>query len=234
MITKTNSDGTIEKLFIGRVLEVEKTSEQRNWSDTMDYSDWRTTNCTYALVWLGPVAVPPTLYGGRQHTYAERCSWQVEKQLSVGEQFAWVDCTGLFADRNGHGLSPAVDTFDMQLLHGGPLMLDNLVTWRQLTLDRDREQLKAVAARRAEADAAEAVKAAASAKRSAAAAAKLEASRAAANEDFKKIPAKGAMATVDGVTGKVFWTGVTKYRGAFAARYGVKNAQGVVAWGKVG
>ena len=233
MITKTNSDGTSKKLFIGRVLEVEKTTENRNCSDTLDYSDFRTTACTYALVWLGEVGVLPTARG-RQTTYSEAFEWEATQQLSVGDQFAWVDCTNLFADRNGCSLSAEVDTFDMQLLHGGPLMLDNLVTWRQVTLQRKEQYLAERAAAKAEYDAAEAVKAAASAKRTAVAAAKLEASRKAANEDFKKIPAKGAMATVDGITGKVFWTGVTKYRGTFAARYGVKNERGEVAWGKVG
>ena len=126
------------------------------------------------------------------------------------------------------------DTFDMQLLHGGPLMLDNLATWKVLVAACRDARLAKQAAQKAEDDAAEAARNAAAAKRAATAAAKLEASRAAANEDFKKLPAKGTTATVLGVTGKVFWTGVTKYRGSFAARYGVKNERGEVAWGKVG
>jgi len=229
MITKTNSDGTSKKLFIGRVLEVEKTTETRNCSDTLDYSDFRTTACTYALVWLGEVGVLP-IARGRQTTYSEPSEWETTQQLSVGDQFAWVDCTNLFADRNGCSLSAEVDTFDMQLLHGGPLMLDNLVTWRQVTLQRKEQYLAERAAAKAEYDAAEAVKAAASAKRTAVAAAKLEASRKAANEDFKKIPTKGAMATVDGITGKVFWTGMVKYRGKYSARYGVKDNSGKIVW----
>jgi hypothetical protein len=35
---------------------------------------------------------------------------------------------------------------------------------------------------------------------------------------------------VDGFTGKVFWMGVSKYRGAYNARAGVKDSKGEVAW----
>lgn len=235
MITKTLHDGSSENFFIGRVLQVDETTEDRNWSDTMDYSDWRTTACKYALVWLGESGVKP--HGGRsgrRAAHVEPTSWGVTENLDIIDQFAWVDCTNTFAYRNGSSLFPVADTFDMQLLHGGPLMLDNLATWRGLTLRRQEQHDAEMAAQKAKSDAAEADKAAASASRAAAAVAKLEASRAAANEDFKKIPAKGAVATVDGVTGNVFWTGITKYRGSFAARYGVKNERGEVAWGKVG
>ena len=235
MITKTLHDGSSKQFFIGRVLEVDQVTETRNCSDTMDYSDFRTVNAIYALVWLGTEGVKP--HGGvsgRRNTYMEPTSWSKVETLDIIDQFAWVDCTNTFADLNGFSLFPVADTFDMQLLHGGPLMLDNLATWKVLVAARRDALLAELAAQKAEDDAAEAARNAAAAKRAATAAAKLEASRAAANEDFKKIPAKGTTATVDGVTGKVFWTGVTKYRGSFAARYGVKNERGEVAWGKVG
>ena len=35
---------------------------------------------------------------------------------------------------------------------------------------------------------------------------------------------------MDGFTGKVFWMGVSKYRGAYNARAGVKDSKGEVAW----
>ena len=44
MITKTRNDGSSEKFFIGRVLEVDQVTETRNCSDTMDFSDFRTVN----------------------------------------------------------------------------------------------------------------------------------------------------------------------------------------------
>ena len=215
MITKTLDDGSSEKFFIGRVLEVDQVTETRNCSDTMDYSDFRAVNSIYALVWLGTEGVKP--HGGvsgRRNTYMEPTSWSKVETLDIIDQFAWVDCTNTFADLNGFSLFPVADTFDMQLLHGGPLMLDNLATWKVLVAARRDALLAELAAQKAEDDAAEAARN--------------------ANEDFKKIPAKGTTATVDGVTGKVFWTGVTKYRGSFAARYGVKNERGEVAWGKVG
>ena len=239
MITKTLNDGSSKQFFIGRVLEVDQVTETRNCSDTLDYSDWRTVNAIYALVWLGTEGVKPhSGVSGRCSTYVEPTSWSKVETLDIIDQFAWVDCTNIFADRNGSSLFPVVDTFDMQLLHGGPLMLDNLATWKVLVAARRDVLLAVFAAQKAERVAlsqeAEAARNAAAAKRAATAAAKLEASRAAANEDFKKLPAKGTTATVLGVTGKVFWTGVTKYRGSFAARYGVKNERGEVAWGKVG
>lgn len=235
MITKTNSDGSSEKFFIGQVLEVDHVTEERNCSDTMDYNDFRTVGAIYALVWLGTEGVKPrSTAKGRSTAQLERSSWSKVETLDIIDQFAWVDCTNTFSYRNGFSIAPVADTFDMQLLHGGPLMLDNLVSWRELTCERQEQRRANLAAQAAEYEAAEMVKATASVKRTAVAAAKLEVSRKAANEAFKKIPMKGTMATVDGITGTVFWTGVTKYRGSFAARYGIKNAGGAVAWGKVG
>lgn len=235
MIIKTLSDGSSEHFFIGRVLQVDETIETRNCSDTLDYSDWRSISCKYALVWLGETGVKPhSGRSGRRIACVEPPSWRATENLDIIDQFVWVDCTNTFAYRGVAAHFPVVDTFDMQLLHGGPMMLDNLAIWKVLDAARADAHAAEGAAQKAKAAAAEAARDAAAAKRAATAATKLEATRAAANEDFKKIPAKGAMATVDGVTGKVFWTGVTKYRGSFAARYGVKNDRGDVAWGKVG
>jgi hypothetical protein len=39
--------------FEGRVVSVDQVNERRNWSDTLDYSDWRMTDCTIATVYLG-------------------------------------------------------------------------------------------------------------------------------------------------------------------------------------
>lgn len=241
MITKTLHDGSSKQFFIGRVLEVNHVMEERNCSDTMDYSDFRTVNAIYALVWLGTENVKPRPYDvksgpmPRDRTAPlELSSWDKVETLDIIDQFAWIDCTNTFAHRNGFSIAPVVDTFDMQLLHGGPMMLDNLATWQVLiAAHRDARLVEQIAVQKAEDDDA-AARNAAAAKRAATATAKLEASRAAANEDFKKLPAKGTAVTVDGVTGRVFWTGVTKYRGSFAARYGVKNERGEVAWGKVG
>ncbi|MBM3301367.1 MAG: hypothetical protein FJY85_15615, partial [Deltaproteobacteria bacterium] len=52
-------------LFPNRVVRVQRMTEERNWSDTLDYSDWRSTNVVYALVWLGTHGVPPENRKGR-------------------------------------------------------------------------------------------------------------------------------------------------------------------------
>ena len=95
---KANSHETEEtkRLYVGRVIRVEKVVEVRNWSDTMDYSDYRSTSCTWALVWLGTHGVPPRVHGARPIR-----DWygNPERDLAPEEQFAWVDCTNIFTDR---------------------------------------------------------------------------------------------------------------------------------------
>ena len=224
-----------EVFFVGQVLKIEKVTETRNWSDTLDYSDHRSTECTYALVWLGTRGVPPRqaqVADGRVTAYIEALKWDADKvrDLEVHEQFAWIDCTRLFADRIGYTLEPHVDTFDMQLLYGGPEMIEGVVAWEAYQAAR-RERLAeeartAAAARQAIIDAEKAKKAAARAKRDA----KLAAAKGDAEKLLARIPAKGTTVTVDGFTGKVFWVGVSKYYGKWNARAGVKDSKGNVQW----
>lgn len=226
---------TSEAYFQHRVLRIEKTTETRNWSDTLDYSDHRSTDCTYALVWLGTRNVPPReaqYAAGRVTAYIDALKWDADKvrDLEVHEQFAWIDCTNLFSDRNGYSLAATVDPFDMQLLHGGPEMIEGLAVWEayhNARLEKLAEEARiAAAARQAIIDAEKAKKAASQAKRDA----KLQAAKSEAEELLARIPAKGTTVTVDGFTGKVFWVGVSKYRGKWNARAGVKDARGNVQW----
>ena len=226
---------TSEVYFQHRVLRIEKTTETRNWSDTLDYSDHRSTECTYALVWLGTHNVPPRevrVQGGRITAYFDALKWDADKirDLEVHEQFAWVDCTNLFVDRNGYSLVPSVDPFDMQLLHGGPEMLDGLAAWEVYHTARiareEAERMAKLAEAAAHAAAEKAKRDARQAKRDA----KLQAEKAVAEGQLARIPAKGTTVTVDGFTGKVFWIGVSKYRGKWNARAGVKDPKGNVQW----
>jgi len=223
--------GGPKRFFEGRVLRIEKTTETRNWSDTLDYSDHRSTDCTWTLVWLGTHGVPPQARG-RIATSVETYSWEADKarDLEVHEQYAWVDCTNLFADRNGYRLVPTVDSFDMQLLHGGPAMIEGLAVWEEHSrvVRAKFEAAKKVQEEEAAAKAA-AVKAKTEA-RQAKLAEKHLAGKAEADEQMARIPAKGTQVTVDGFTGRVFWTGVTKYRGTWNARAGVKDSKGNVIW----
>ena len=114
----------------GRVVRVEKTTETRNWSDTMDYSDYRFAECTWALVYLGTHGVPPRNWHNRVITHHSPASWETPRDLTVGERFAWVDCTNLFSDRNGYFLEATEDTVGDLLLAGGTESIyDQLASW---------------------------------------------------------------------------------------------------------
>jgi len=214
-----------ETLFVGRVVRTEVVTETRNWSDTMDCTDYRSAKCTYALVYLGRHGIAPSKTG-RPTTGTSPIPGTPTRDLAVAERFAWVDCTNLFSWRGCPTLEPQVDTFDQQLLWGGPEMLEDLAAW-----DAHMETLKARAAeeRAAAAEAAEAQRVALVAK-AAKKAAKEAQLKASAEALLSRIPVKGTTVTVDGFTGKVFWVGVSKYRGAYNARAGVKDSKGEVAW----
>lgn len=222
-----------QHLFVGRVLRVERRSEHRNVSDTLDYSDWQTITATWALVWLGTHGLPPnTVRTGRPVTGDEVYSWERDRirDLAVGEQYAWLDCSNVFADRNGFSLEAEVDTFDMQLLHGGPEMIEGVEVWEafhKARLAREAEEARKVTAAREAAEAAEKAKRDAAAAKKAAKVAVLKAD---AEAKLARIPAKGTAVTVDGFTGVIFWKGVKSYYGKWNARAGVKNAKGEVAW----
>jgi len=239
IIKKSYSYGTdpstTEVYFQHHVLRIEKATEIRNWSDTLDYSDHRSTECTYALVWLGKRGVPPRTpfyANGRSVAYIDAPKWDADKvrDLEVHEQFAWVDCTNLFSDRHGYSLSATVDPFDMQLLHGGPEMIEGVKAWEahhKARIEREAEERRIEAEKRqAIVDAENAKQAARQAKRDA----KVAVLKAAAEAQLARIPAKGTVVTVDGFTGKVFWMGVKSYYGKWSARAGVKNAKGDVVW----
>jgi hypothetical protein len=232
-ITKTNytnsyNISSVDTLFADRVVRIEQMSEVRNWSDTLDYTDMRSVTATYALVWLGTHGVPPEVRHGRPMTYSTPCSWHVPQDLEFHEQFAWVDCTNMFVDRNGYALKAEVD--GEYGMFGEPLMWANLTAWeayhKAAAEKRTEELRKEQEVRRAE----EAAYQAKVAARKAKAAAKDAVLRSVAEQLLARIPAKGTTVTVDGFTGKVFWVGVSKYRGKFNARAGVKDTRGEVQW----
>ena len=228
------------EVFVGRVLRVERTSETRNWSDTLDYSDYRTTQCTYALVWLGTHGFPPGYintprpmahWGSLRGAHEQLPDYLTDKvrDLEYFEQFAWVDCTNLHGDRMASKLvNPIVDaTIDS----GEPLMLANQIAWegyqKSLTAKRLRElEAAAELARKVQAEN-EATAAARNAKRDA----KAAASKVVADAELEAVlTLKGTSVTVDGFTGTVFWMGVRQYRGTWNANAGIKDVRGEVKW----
>ena len=238
---RANNIDLESEVFVGRVLRVERTTVTRNWSSTMDYSDYRTTQCTYALVWLGTHDIPP------EHTNTARpmAHWSSlrlahealpdyltdrVRDLEYFEQFAWVDCTNLHGDRMSHRLvNPHTDS--APFISGEPLMWVNFIAWEAYmdASNRDRAAKIAAAAEARRID--EEKRVAAETARAAKREATLAATRAVADAEYAAaLPFKGKMVSVDGFAGTVFWMGVKAYRGTFHANAGVRNAKGEVQW----
>ena len=150
----------------------------------------------------------------------------VRQPLAPAEQFAWIDCTNLFSDRNGYALLATVDENWKQAALGGPVMWENYLLWQAAEEQRKVDASKALDERLiAEAK----LKAAAEAK-AAVKTAKDAALKTAAEALLARIPAKGTVVTINGFTGKIFWAGVAKYRNQWNANAGVKDTKGTVQW----
>ena len=234
-ITKQNNDfhGNLtakETLYVGRVIRVEHTTESRNWSDTLDYSDHRSTACTYALVYLGTEGKKPRHHWCGNRFYVNDTPWTEVEALDIGDRFAWVDCTNLFSDRCGYSLTPVEDTCGDLILHCGTEVYDELAAWEAFHKARVEAEIAETQRQAAVRQAAEEAEKAKRMARQAKKQAKEDALKAEAEKLLARIPAKGTMVTVDGFTGQVFWTGVSKYYGKFNARAGVKNTKGEVQW----
>jgi len=207
---------SVEVEYTGRVLKVETYTDRRNHSDTLDYSDWRTTQCTRALVWLGTF--------GRPSVYTTE-----ERELAPHEQFRWIDCTNIFVWRGSPEMVPVADVGP----DSEPLMLVNFIAYESF-LKAEAERLAREAAVRAEEERKEREKKeAARAKREA----KDNALKAAAEALLASAPKKGTQVKVGDFVGTVFWTGATKYHGKWSARLGVKQGtrrDAPVVWCEVG
>lgn len=106
--------------FEGRVVSVDRVTERRNWSDTLDYNDWRMTDCTIATVYLGrygaknaydrydAATMPPERYEAL--VADKRRSPLVE--LPVHERFLQVDVTNMWSWRTGKVDAAYVDADD--------------------------------------------------------------------------------------------------------------------------
>ena len=220
---------TVTNLFEGRVVRIEHTTETRNWSDTMDYTDMRSTECTWALVWLGTHGLPPRGYEDRPIVDLP-APWNdgKERDLEFYEQFAWIDCTNLFSDRCGYSLEAVSDGAFGQF--GEPLMWANLFAWDAHQDAARAERLKKLTAEIAAREAEIAAENAKRAARRAKADAKAAASKTEADAQLALIPPKGTVVTVGNFTGTIFWMGSSKYRGKFSARAGVRASNGEVIW----
>jgi hypothetical protein len=214
--------------FEGRVLKVMTVVETRNWSDTLDWSDYRSTLCTYALVWLGEHGVPARAVQSRPCVNVEPSSWdtQAARELGFHEQFAWVDCTNVLSDRYGYTLSVTADAEVPALAQA------NLIAWEAFMAAEAAAARKAIEEAAAKAAAKEAASAAKAAARALKKGAALEATKAAADADMARLlPLKGKAVTLkSGVKGTLFWLAVKAYRGAYSCRIGVRDTAANVTW----
>jgi len=138
MIKTTDTrNKTVEFTYVNRVVRVEKRKEERNHSDTLDYSDWRTTECTLALVYTGRVA--------REDSWIDHRHYAAGTELPIEKRFFWLDCTNIFAWRNESVREAFVDdpnTWE-------PEMHIDLQAWERLQEEKKIAQEKAAAVQRA-------------------------------------------------------------------------------------
>jgi hypothetical protein len=199
-----NSNELVKTTYEGAVIEVRNYTARRNMSDTMDYTDFRTVDCTDALVWLGEIGRP---YGNE---------WLPVRTLEYYEQFVWVDCSNHFSWRTDGYLRPEVDASPA----AQPLMFANLLAWRQHVLAETKRKTLEADQLKADLEEKELKKKQAD-----------EAAELAARHLLETYaPPKGTMVTVNDITGNVFWSGVKKYRGKWKTTVGVKDRHGNAHW----
>jgi len=131
----------VTTLYMGRVVEIRTYVDRRNHSDTLDYSDYRDTNITEALVYVGRRG-PKSTYDRLDSVAGRRSSWSLETDdvdLEVQARFAWVDCTNLFVWRGSDHREATVDAeaFDNAEL------VEDFAAWKayvaeQVRLDAER------------------------------------------------------------------------------------------------
>ncbi len=118
-ITKTET-----RAYEGRVVKVRKYVADRNHSDTLDYTDFRSTQVTEALVYMGR-------HGKPYWNYID----QADRDLELHERFAWVDCTNLFTWRGSLHREPVVDEQWVLLIPG---FIDDYEAWQADIAEKER------------------------------------------------------------------------------------------------
>lgn len=224
---------TQRELFKNAVLKLHTQSESRNCSDTLDYSDFQTVTARYALVWLPALDASmkyylrndgPSLNGVKQivavlvnadYSFGDANGASASK-LPAEQQFAWIDCSNHMAWRYGVTRAPEMDAF-AAVTHFTAQMLEAYFVYdenqKKLAIDAE----KAVMAAKSRED--ERLKKAA-AEEQAEQALKHSLEIKLASGGFKK----GVSVKTSKGSGKIAWTGITKYRGKWDARIGVRIA----------
>lgn len=233
-ITETSRDSqgkeTSVSTYTGRVVRVRSYVGHRNHSDTLDYSDFRDTDVTEALVYMGRTTTRGAWVEGEGYV-RQTCA------RPIGERFEWVDCTNLFTWRGSPVRKPEVDVdpslcsflcTDHEECTGGTDafpdkvpgiaadcfvrqyggMAEDLAAWDVYTAEQARLAKEEVDARAA-------------------------AERAAAEKAEREAPRKGRTLRVVkgrkvpvGTEGVCIWLG----DGNYGSRVGLKDASGTVHW----
>lgn len=125
----------VSTLYAGRVVEIRKYVDRRNHSDTLDYSDFRDTNVTEALVYVGRSG---SKWSYRRLSALEDGAVMDESdhvaELPIQDRFAWVDCTNLFVWR---GSDHREATVDAEAFNNAELVED-FAAWQAYTAEQVR------------------------------------------------------------------------------------------------
>ena len=196
------------------VVQIEQVTETRNVSGTLDYTDFRSVNAVWALIFVGDVGPKP--WDGPRPTFRD---YQVKhEQLDFHEMFQWVDCTNVWWHHD-RLMKPIIDDAEVERLAG--LLDEWKAAWASIReterLEQEAQRLRIEAERRLAWERKEAAQARKLARDATAQAAALGGAT---------LPAKGAEVIAAGRRGQVFWSGVTKHRGKWGARVGVRFARG--------
>jgi len=123
-----------ELTFEGRVVKVRTYTASRNHSDTLDYSDFRSTTVTEALVWVGREVEALDWVRDVKHT----------QPVEPKDRFKWVDCTNLFVWRGSPARTPKVDVLALAI----PELFEDLEAWLKIQANEAQAKEAAIEARR--------------------------------------------------------------------------------------
>lgn len=108
--------------YEGRVIDVVKYKATRNLSDTLDYSDYQTVECTDALVYFGR-NVPADHKG---YFWVGSKIYNAGDEIPVSERFGTVDCSNHFVWRGSDHRVAEVDAD----FAANPEMLEDYNAWK--------------------------------------------------------------------------------------------------------
>ena len=107
--------------YLGRTLKVRQVVKDVNHSDTLDYTDFRATECTEALVYVGREKPRYDF-----ETPGDNPLVPVEPK----DRFKWVDCTNIFVWRGSPQRVPRIDA--LALLDGN--LIEDYEVWQAIQL----------------------------------------------------------------------------------------------------